>query len=99
VPKSKNCFHILKRGENFNKILGTRKTSVNKEEIGFNSFNNKKCYKNFFVRSANYKSETFITYKYCCKIGHISTYCPIKRIGPRCIQILESKEPKPPNVN
>ena len=72
--------------------------SFNKEEIGFNPFNKKKCYKNFFVKSMRYESKT-ITCNYCCKIGHISTHCPIKRKGPRCIQIWVPKGPKPANVN
>ena len=37
--------------ENLNKILGTQIASFNKEGIGFNPFNKKKCYKNFFIRS------------------------------------------------
>jgi len=36
--------------ENLNKILGTQKMSFNKEGIGFNPFNKKKCYKNFFIK-------------------------------------------------
>jgi len=51
--------------------------SLNKEGIGFNPFNNKKCYKNFFVKSMCYENKT-ITCNYCCKIGH-TTNCPIKR--------------------
>ena len=85
--------------ENLNKILGTQKMSFNKEGIGFNPFNKKKCYKNFFIKQTNYKNETSITWNYCCKIGSISTHCSIKRKGPSCIEIWVSKGSKPPNVN
>ena len=46
--------------ENLNKILGTQKISFNKKINSFNSFNKKKYYKKFFVKSTNYKSETSI---------------------------------------
>ena len=85
-------------GENLNKILGTQKMSLNKEGIVFNPFNNKTCYKNFFVKLTSHKSKT-ITCNYCCKIGHSSTNCPIKRKGPNCLQIWIPKGPKPPNMN
>ena len=73
--------------------------SFSKEGIGFNPFNKKKCYTNFFIKSANYKIETSITCNYCCKIGHISTHCAINRKGPSYIQIWVPKGSKPPNMN
>jgi len=98
VNLEKIVFKFSKGEENLNKILGTQKISFDKEGIGYH-FNKKKYYKNFFVKSTNYESDTSITCNYCCKIGHISTHCLIKRKCPNCIQIWVPKGTKPPNVN
>ena len=58
---------FLKGEENLYKILGTQKTSFNKEGVGFNLFNKKKYYKNLFVKSTYPKSKASITCNYCCK--------------------------------
>ena len=73
--------------------------SFNKEGIGFNPFNKKKCYKNFFVKSTSSESKTSITCNYCCKIRHISTHYPIKRKDPSRMKIWVPKYIKSPNVN
>ena len=85
--------------ENLNKILGSQKTSFNKEGIDFNPFNKKKCYKNFFVKSTNHKSSNSITCNYCCKLGHISTCCPIKINYHKVMQIWVAKGTRRPNMH
>ena len=67
----KIVLNFSKGEDNLNKILGIQKASFNKEGIGFSPFNKNKCYKNFFAKSTYYKSKTFITCNYCCKIEHI----------------------------
>ena len=62
---------------NLNKIPGSQKVSFNNGGINFNFFNEKKCYRNFFVKSTNHESSWSLTSNYCAKIRHI--YCPIKR--------------------
>jgi len=88
-----------KEEEDLNKIVGIAKASLNKEGIGFNPFNKRKCYKNFLLKLTNFKGQTSLTCNYCCKIGHISIHCPMKRKGRNCVEIGVRKYIKPPNVN
>ena len=59
--------------------------SFNNDGICFNPLNKKKCHKNIFVKLTNHESSS-ITCNYCVKIGHSSTYCPIKRTAQSALQ-------------
>ena len=52
--------------------------SFNKEGIGYDPFNKKKTYNNFFVKEAP-KNESHIICNYCLRKGHISHSCPLKK--------------------
>ena len=75
VPTIKNS-----QGEdNLNKIMGSQKSSFNKEGTCFNPLKEKKCYKNLFVKLTNHESRS-ITCNYCANIGHTSTDCRITKM-------------------
>ena len=84
---------FTKGQENLDKLLCTQRASFNKEGIGYNHFNKKKTYKNFFVRIAPYKEDTRT-----CKVSHITYSCPFKKPSYKATQIGVPKGTKPPNM-
>jgi len=59
--------------ENLNRLLSTQRASFNKESIGYDHFNKKKNYKNFFVKP------TLHEMNYCSKDDHIALENPLQR--------------------
>ena len=62
--------------ENLDKLLCTKKTSFNKEGIGYNYSSKKKSYKNFFVKPTFHKKDVRIC-NYFSKLGHMIYSCPL----------------------
>ena len=79
------------------KLLYTQRVSFNKEGIGYNHFNEKNTYKNFFVKSTPYKKDVR-TCNYCSKIGHIADSCPLRKPPSKIIQIWIPKGTRPLNM-
>jgi len=84
--------------ENLDKLLGTQRISFNKEGIGYNPFNKKKTYKNFFVQEAS-KNTPHTICNYCLRKGHISYSCPLRKLNMKITQVWVPKSAKPPCIN
>jgi len=82
--------------DNLDKLLGSQRMSFNKEGIGYNHFNKKKIYKNFFVKEVP-KNE--IICNYCLRKGHISYSCPLRKSNMKITQVWVPKSAKPPYIN
>ena len=52
--------------KNLDKLLGSQRMSFNKEGIGYNPFNKKKNYKNFFVHETS-KDKSHTVCNYCLR--------------------------------
>ena len=72
--------------------------SFNKEGIGYNSFNKKKTYKNFFVKKTP-KNESHIICNYCLRKGRISHLCPLRKSNMKITQVWVPKGAHPPYIN
>jgi len=68
--------------------------SFNKEGIGYNPFNKKITYKNFFVHETS-KDKPHTICSYCLRKGHISYSCPLRKPNTKIIQVLVPKETRP----
>jgi len=86
---------FTKGQDSLDKLLGSQRMSFNKEGIGYNPFNKKKTYKNFFVHETS-KNKSHTTCNYCPKNGHVSYSCPFKKSSPRLVQIWVPKGVRPP---
>ena len=78
------------------KFLGSQRMSLNKEDIGYNPFNKKKNYKNFFVHETS-KDKSHTVCNYCLRNGHISYSCPLKKPNTKIIQVWVPKGTIPQN--
>jgi len=83
--------------ENLDKLLGSQRMSFDKEGIGYNIFNKKKVYKNFFVQSTAQNISHICNYY--IKNGQMSYSCSFRKSSPRLVQIWIPKCIRPPNVN
>jgi len=79
------------------KLIGSQRMSFHKEGIGYNPFNKKKTYKNFFVQEAS-KNASHIICNYCLRKGLISYSCPLKNPNMKIVQIWVLKGTRPQNV-
>ena len=82
--------------ENLDKLLGSQRMSFNKEGIGYNLFNQKKNYKNFFVHETS-KDKSHTVCNYSLRNGHISCSCPLKKPNTKIIQVWVPKGIRPQN--
>jgi len=79
------------------KLLGSQRISFNKQGIGYNPFNKKKTYKNFFVQEASRNTPHTIC-NYCLRKGHISHLCPLRKPNTKIIQVWVPKGIRPQNM-
>jgi len=87
----KMVLKFSKGQNNLEKLLGSQRMSFNKEGIGYNPFNKKKTYKNFFVQEA-YKHVPHTTCNYCSRKGHISHLCPLRKPNAKLFKFGYQKE-------
>jgi len=93
----KMVLKFSKGQDNLDKLLGSQRISFNKEDIGYNPFNKKKTYKNFFIQEAS-KNESHIICNFCLRKGHIFHSCPLRNSNMKIIQIWVPKGTRPQNM-
>ena len=91
--KHKTILKFTQGQENLDRLLSTQRASFNKEGIGYDHFNKKKNYRNFFVKPTLHEMNVK-TSDYYSKNGHI-TY---SKSTPKIIQIWVPKGTRPPNL-
>jgi len=90
----KMVLKFSKGQDKLDKLLESQRMSFNKEGIGYNPFNAKKTYKNFFVQEAS-KYASHIISSYCLRKGHISHSCPLRKPNMKFIQVWVPKGTTP----
>jgi len=92
----KVVLEFSKGEENLDKLLGSHRMSFNKEDIGYNPFNKKKNYKNFFVHETSEDGSHTVCNSYLRK-DHISYSYPLKKPNAKIIQVWVPKGTRPRN--
>ena len=89
---------FFKGQDNLDKLLGYQRISFNKEGIGYNPYNKKKTYKNFFVQKTS-KNNSHTICNYCLRKGHIYHLCPLRKPSTKMTQNVGTERCKTPYTN
>ena len=88
---------LSKGQDNLDKLLGSQRMSFNREGIGYNPFNKKKTYRNFFAQET-FKNKSHTICNYCLRKGHISYLCHLRKPNAKVNQVWAPKGTRPQNM-